>query len=1089
MGDRARDIYPLPLLPIPTSNLKSPRARARACRRRRIVERTNVAIDALNRMYGATCTDGRKSQTAPGSTTAQQQEVIEYITSCTIAYIENVGPPGDGADSNQDMNEVGGYEEGRSAGAGSPAPLKSELISLPTEGGGFKACDYVGPQIAAFCNADPDVMVEPWLAELVAGSIRSGARIDPKEYAEIVKRLLSAKMAELTAERAAHPLGMFAVWKEVDKIQRLIIDGRPVNEYFTNPPFEFTSGEDLSRLQVQLGYLLQVAKCDLSDFFHCCEATDALKKYFGLKGVPAALLREVGVEVPPDCIDSRGYTYPRLTTLPMGFGPSPGIAQAAHEAVLYGEDGAGSEQARQLAPVVRSAARWSGQRVPDVDSPEASAPHALVIDDLLLFRQVLLRCVEETDADMDTATERATLPDSETIAQAAAPATQGGACASGAAGGVALASVLARYEQVGLRTKPSKVRDYDAVQDLLGYTLDHNVLRGSCSRYAAIRAEVLRITRCGWARPREVERLVGKITHWLLLHRPSLALLNAVYAFCHTDSPERPRRLWPSVRQELLDAVAVMPLVRSDLSRPVSEHLIQTDACDTGAAVVYTNTVAHAALRQECARPRRTLRPPEAPIERWSTAADLAARFTASVDPADWRVAVRCAYSAESRVRSAHINEKEAGALVLAVRWAARSRMTRRCRIVVQSDSAAAVCALRKGRSSRPGMRRQCRKIAALTLAHGITAEFRWVATDRNMADQPSRGLAAPGPCEAGPLLKTSTGRSARLQRFDSTKGYPGEGPLVPFWSPLLDGNLKDSSRKRYEVEVRNFVEFVRDRGDRIDTREDLDYWMAYYCHVAYTEGRPSKGAVEKALAGVEHWLPEFKPLPLTRRCVRGWGKLQPPQPAAPFPRDLVWACATLACLSGDVAAGVAMMVAYDCWLRISEVAGITAADVHDTRGQVDPVGRGVSVFLPETKTGRRQAVIVEDPAVDALLLVLARAQGQRAAQLFPPPATLRSVLARCLGVLQVDANGLAFVWHSFRHGGASRAYLRGDEMSRILTRGRWAVESSGRHYIQSGRQLLLAQDLPPTVIDIARRLERAGIESLVALDLRARLR
>ena len=45
-------------------------------------------------------------------------------------------------------------------------------------------------------------------------------------------------------------------------------------------------------------------------------------------------------------------------------------------------------------------------------------------------------------------------------------------------------------------------------------------------------------------------------------------------------------------------------------------------------------------------------------------------------------------------------------------------------------------------------MRRQCRKIAALTLAHGITPEFRWVATDRNMADQPSRGQCRPGPCE-----------------------------------------------------------------------------------------------------------------------------------------------------------------------------------------------------------------------------------------------------------------------------------------------------------------------------------------------------
>ena len=638
------------------------------------------------------------------------------------------------------------------------------------------------------------------------------------------------------------------------------------------------------------------------------------------------------------------------------------------------------------------------------------------------------------------------------------------------------------------------------MQDMLGHTLDHNVLRGSSSRYAAIRAEVLRVTRSGWARPREIESLVGKLTHWLLLHRPALALFNAVYAFCHTDSPERPRRLWPSVQQELNDAVAVLPLVRSDLSRPVAEQLVQTDACDTGAAVVYTRTVDHTALRQECARPRRTMRPPEAPIAPWSAASDLAAGFTASVDPADWHVAVRCAYSPESRVRQAHINEKEAGALVLAIRWAARSRRTRRCRLVVQSDSAAAVCAMRKGRSSRPGMRRQCRKIAALTLAHGITAEFRWIATDRNMADQPSRGSTAPGPCESGPRVERAARVPPRRSARDSALGKAsranrdGDGPadrgrLAPFWSPLLDGNLKDSSRKRYEIEVRHFVEFVRDRGDRIDTREDLDYWMAYYCHVAYTEGHPSKGAIEKALAGVEHWLPEFKPLPLTRRCVRGWGKLKPPQPAAPFPRDLVWACATLACLSGDVAVGVAMIVAYDCWFRISEISGITAADVHDTRKQVDPVGRGVSVFLPETKTGRRQAVMVEDPAVAALLLVLAGAQGQAAAKLFPPPAQLRSVLARCLHVLDVDAHGLAFVWHSFRHGGASRAYLRGDEMSRILNRGREAVESSGRHYIQSGRQLLLAQELPQTVIDLARRLERAGVESLIAPDLRARLK
>ena len=250
--------------------------------------------------------------------------------------------------------------------------------------------------------------------------------------------------------------------------------------------------------------------------------------------------------------------------------------------------------------------------------------------------------------------------------------------------GTALETVLERYRHVGLRTKPSKVKDYDAVQDLVGHTLDHNVLRASSSRFAAIRNEVLRLLRCRWARPRDIERLVGKLTNVMFLHRQSLSIFNAAYAFCRTTSPEQPRRLWPSVRQELSDAVALLPLFRSDLSRPVATQLLQTDACDTGAAVVYTDTVNHAALRQECARPRRTARLAGEPTAAWSAAADLGAEFDTSVEPIDWHVAVRCTYPATSRVRHAHINEKEAGALVLAIRWAARSRRTRRCRLVIQ---------------------------------------------------------------------------------------------------------------------------------------------------------------------------------------------------------------------------------------------------------------------------------------------------------------------------------------------------------------------------------------------------------------------
>ena len=159
---------------------------------------------------------------------------------------------------NQHIGEHG-YEEGKGAGTGSPASLKAELLSLPQRGGGFAARYYVGAEMAAFCNADSDLMVEPWLAELLASRLQSSARIDSKEYAEVIKRLLLANMAKLIAESSPHPLGMFVVWKEVDRIQRLITDVRPVNEHFTSPPCEFTSGEELSRVQVQLGYILEAA--------------------------------------------------------------------------------------------------------------------------------------------------------------------------------------------------------------------------------------------------------------------------------------------------------------------------------------------------------------------------------------------------------------------------------------------------------------------------------------------------------------------------------------------------------------------------------------------------------------------------------------------------------------------------------------------------------------------------------------------------------------------------------------------------------------------------------------------------------------
>ena len=83
------------------------------------------------------------------------------------------------------------------------------------------------------------------------------------------------------------------------EIQRLIMDGRMPNCFFLAPNMEQSFGDDLARMQMPRERLLEMAKSDLSDHFHLCEALAALRAYFGLKGVSAETLRRIGVQVAP----------------------------------------------------------------------------------------------------------------------------------------------------------------------------------------------------------------------------------------------------------------------------------------------------------------------------------------------------------------------------------------------------------------------------------------------------------------------------------------------------------------------------------------------------------------------------------------------------------------------------------------------------------------------------------------------------------------------------------------------------------------------------------------------------------------------
>jgi len=114
--------------------------------------------------------------------------------------------------------------------------------------------------------------------------------------------------------------------------------------------------------------------------------------------------------------------------------------------------------------------------------------------------------------------------------------------------------------------------------------------------------------------------------------------------------------------------------------------------------------------------------------------------------------------------RKEHINVLEATTVTLAIQRAVRSRKRRNCRVLVFLDNQAALGAFRKGRSSSWGMLMACRRTAAQAIFAGLRIAFRFVPTDRNPADGPSRGYSRPGvapspaPRERAPPLSCALG-------------------------------------------------------------------------------------------------------------------------------------------------------------------------------------------------------------------------------------------------------------------------------------------------------------------------------------------
>ena len=271
-----------------------------------------------------------------------------------------------------------------------------------------------------------------------------------------------------------------------------------------------------------------------------------------------------------------------------------------------------------------------------------------------------------------------------------------------------------------------------------------------------------------------VQRLLGHAMTVCVINRSGMPIFRKLYDFVEHQSP--PRRLYPSEVAEVWTFIGLLPLLTADMRRPWSDVITATDASPDGYGVCESLAPPGAARDLGAWNERWRFRrlPPEqwAPRKRQRGRDVLSDPVTVGlvtdafeeqqlyynddfpeVDssflmPDRWHTVKmgRWGYKHEG------ITIKEGRALVIALRRLARAKRNRGKNHTIFMDNLSLCFSVAKGRAHNFGMLRIMQQIGSICLAANIGIFPRWVASEDNPADGPSRGQIRPGAFSAGVL-------------------------------------------------------------------------------------------------------------------------------------------------------------------------------------------------------------------------------------------------------------------------------------------------------------------------------------------------
>ena len=331
-----------------------------------------------------------------------------------------------------------------------------------------------------------------------------------------------------------------------------------------------------------------------------------------------------------------------------------------------------------------------------------------------------------------------------------------------------------------------EVEECEETTKVLGWEYEGgNTFRPGRARVWKVRAALREILRRGVVSGQQLERLVGHITFISLGRREAMSVFGDVYTFMRRHySSVAP--LWKSVRKELSIWDGICPLILQDLTQPWSQKLLAVDASEWGLGVCESESSLE--LNRELGRysERWRFKDPKASSARAFTfdedenvrglvslqdeRSDEGGEFSdsSSFGAVGFTVVNRAWHTVGRNQwkKKESMPVLECRATLHAVKHVLRSIGNHRQRHLILTDSMTAALAVSKGRAHTHILRNVVQGVSALSLATGTAFHLRWIPSEWNPADSPSRGGFEP----------------SELQRVvrDAVPGSTDSGPVGP---------------------------------------------------------------------------------------------------------------------------------------------------------------------------------------------------------------------------------------------------------------------------------------------------------------------